>query len=200
MIEAGCILAGGQGRRLGDVRKATLRIGNRPLLARVAERLRPQIQDLAISIGGHEPSFFEGLADAPLVSDPPGNPAGPAAGLIAVAQAFAERGLTEGLLLAVPVDAPDLPQTFGQTLLGSLTAKADVAIAVFDGQIYPTHALWRLEALNRIAKAGPDAWAGQSLRRLGAQAVHVDFAGGGAANPFAGINVAADLVRWAGAE
>src|SRR5882762_8800472 len=45
----GVVLAGGEGRRMGPgVPKPLRRLGGRPMLAHVVERLRPQVMDLVV--------------------------------------------------------------------------------------------------------------------------------------------------------
>jgi hypothetical protein len=45
----GLVLAGGEGRRMGGVDKGLLLLGGQPLVARVAARLRPQVDKLLLS-------------------------------------------------------------------------------------------------------------------------------------------------------
>ena len=47
----GVILAGGTGRRMGGTDKSALLLGAQPLLARVIDRLEPQVEQLAIKVG-----------------------------------------------------------------------------------------------------------------------------------------------------
>ncbi|MCE8441724.1 NTP transferase domain-containing protein, partial [Rhodovulum sulfidophilum] len=53
----GTILAGGQGRRLGGVDKALLRLGGETLLERAVGRLGPQVERLALSANGPEAAY-----------------------------------------------------------------------------------------------------------------------------------------------
>ncbi len=49
---AGLILAGGAGRRMGGVDKAGLRLNDETLLARALRRIAPQVDLIALSVGG----------------------------------------------------------------------------------------------------------------------------------------------------
>ena len=59
MIEriAGVILAGGLARRMGGGDKGELLLGGRSILAHVIERLRPQVEALAINANGDPERF-----------------------------------------------------------------------------------------------------------------------------------------------
>ena len=54
---AGLILAGGLGRRMGGGDKPLLPVGGMPMLARVIERLRPQVERLVLNANG-DPARF----------------------------------------------------------------------------------------------------------------------------------------------
>ena len=58
---AGVILAGGRATRMGGGDKALLPLGGRPILARVIERLRPQVDRLALNANG-DPARFADFA------------------------------------------------------------------------------------------------------------------------------------------
>jgi molybdenum cofactor guanylyltransferase len=57
----GVILAGGEGRRMGGVDKALVRLAGRPLIAHVLDRLEPQVDRVLISANG-DPARFAASA------------------------------------------------------------------------------------------------------------------------------------------
>src|SRR5689334_24243539 len=66
----GVVLAGGEGRRMGPgVPKALRRLGGKPLVAHVVQRLRPQVMDLVI-VANDSVGAFRALK-VPVISDPP---------------------------------------------------------------------------------------------------------------------------------
>jgi len=81
MKVVGLLLAGGQSRRMGGGDKALRLLGGIPLLARVIERLRPQVDALVLNANGDAARFAKfGL---PVVSDSVPDFAGPLAGVLA---------------------------------------------------------------------------------------------------------------------
>ena len=79
---AGIVLAGGLGRRMGGGDKPLLELGGTPMLARVIERLSPQVERIVISANGDPARFARyGL---PVVADTIEGFAGPLAGILAL--------------------------------------------------------------------------------------------------------------------
>src|SRR5260221_2174258 len=86
----GVVLAGGEGRRMGaGVAKPLRKLGGKPLVAHVVERLRPQVMDLVIVANDPDPAYAK---LAPVIADPPdiqrvarreGRRLGPLAGILA---------------------------------------------------------------------------------------------------------------------
>lgn len=189
----GVIFSGGQGERLGGVRKADLRLGGQRLIDRVATRLGP-MASLMIATGREAaayvlPAGAQGIADLDV---PLG---GPLAGLVAAVAALQREGITEGLLVTVAVDTPFLPESMA-SLLGAALDGGNCAYASWQGQIYPTHAVWRLQALRQLPESVLNGAAPHSLRALQAQvaARTLDWYGLAAENPFVGVNGVSDLV------
>lgn len=131
----GVILAGGQGRRMGGADKAMLRLGGRPLVAHVAERLEPQVERLALSANG-DPARFAAyglpvLADAASV--------GPLSGILSALDWAAPLEATH--VVSAPVDAPFLPPDLVPRLLLAGEATG-LALARSGGRDHPTFGLW----------------------------------------------------------
>ena len=102
---AGLILAGGQSRRMGQ-NKALIALDGQTLLERAIERLRPQVQELAINapqdaLQQHDTAVLENFS---LVPDLKTGFLGPLAGVHAGMSYFAQRGFS--YMVTVSVDAP----------------------------------------------------------------------------------------------
>ncbi|MDU8913475.1 molybdenum cofactor guanylyltransferase MobA [Aestuariicoccus sp. MJ-SS9] len=101
----GVILAGGLATRMGGGDKALLLLGGQTLLARVIERLAPQVAGLALNANG-DPDRFD--TDLPVLPDPiPGFP-GPLAGVLAGLDWAATRGADS--IVTVAADTPFFPR------------------------------------------------------------------------------------------
>ncbi len=179
------ILAGGKARRLGGADKALTELGGVRLIDRVIARLAPQVDELLIA-GAKD--YGTGLKT---VADLPDGPAGPAAGLWAVARWLAERRADVHGFATAPVDGPFLPSD----LYARLAAKGACAVACDAEQDHPTFAYWRVDRLQEALKSAP---AGQGLalralaRRLNARRVIFPQA-----NCLMNINTPDDIVRAA---
>lgn len=181
----GVVLAGGLGRRMGGVDKGLQLLGGRPLVAHVLERLRPQVERLAINANRSQseyagfgfPVFADTLADFP----------GPLAGLQAALQ-FAETPL----VLTVPCDSPFLPADLSERLRAGMNeSDAPLAIARAEGRVHPVFCLCR-----RALLADLTAYLASGGRRVAewcaaAGAAVVDFDDQSAA--FRNFNTLADL-------
>jgi molybdenum cofactor guanylyltransferase len=132
----GVILAGGAGRRMGGTDKASLLLGGRTLLSRVADRLDPQVEALALSANGDTTRFGGAL---PVLADAGG--AGPLAGVLAALDWAAPMGATA--VVSVAVDTPFFPgDLVPQLLLAAEGAPGGVALAESGGRVHPTFGLW----------------------------------------------------------
>lgn len=142
------ILAGGLSRRMGrDKRLAHL--GGRPLLAHVLERLRPQVESLAINA----PQPLEIDPALPLVPDTlPGRP-GPLAGVLAGLRHAARTSPGASHLLTVPADTPFLPHDLVARLAAAADDPAGIVVAASRGRPHPVVALWPLSLVDDL-----EAW------------------------------------------
>lgn len=71
----GVILAGGASRRMGGAHKGLLGIAGKPMIQHVAERLAPQVLELAISVHGEGAAFSR--FGRPLIADAASEQHGP---------------------------------------------------------------------------------------------------------------------------
>jgi len=192
----GLILAGGQGSRLGAVRKADLLIGGKTLLARVTGRLEGSVSQLLVSTGnGQLPLGAVGIG----VADPDLPVAGPLAGLVAAAHYLADHAQADTILISAAVDTPFLPLDFVPRLVAELMRGAPAAQACWQKNAYPTNAAWRLADLARLPQQFAGGGAPRSPRELlgSLGAASVDWAQSHARDPFANLNSLEDLVALA---
>ncbi|MHA6730460.1 molybdenum cofactor guanylyltransferase [Devosia sp. A369] len=188
------IIAGGQGARLGGVRKADLRIGGKRLLERVTAALGGVATPLMISTG---PDSGRAVAsgDSLAVDDLPGPVGGPLAGLAAAVDNLQRRGIHAGLLISVTVDTPFLPGDFVAAMEAGL-GDAPAAYAAWGAEFYPPNAIWQLAALAGLPQQVLRGEGPKSLKALH-EALgprRVDWAPHYTDNPFANLNTLADLL------
>lgn len=110
----GLVLAGGAGRRVGGADKGRLCWRGKPLVERIVQGLRGEVDTLLISCNRNQ-EYYAGLADGIVTDQRPGF-AGPLAGIEA-----ATAVLDSEFLLISPCDTPHLPRDIGARLLGALT-------------------------------------------------------------------------------
>ena len=187
------ILAGGRGTRLGQVRKADIRLGGLPLLTRVASRLRMSEDDLLVSTG---PGPASPGAFGTALPDLDTSLGGPLAGVAAAAAYLRDQAPSDTVLLSVAVDTPFLPQDFVTRMLETMDHGAPAAQAFWRGNAYPTNAAWRLADLHDLPEQAAKGTVVQSPKALLAQlgAVAVDWEATHADDPFANLNTLADLI------
>ncbi len=101
----GVILAGGLASRMGGGDKGLLRLGDRTLIARVIDRLGPQVSGLALNANG-DPARFESLG-LPVLSDSIDGFVGPLAGVLAGLDWAATQGADS--IVTAAADTPFFP-------------------------------------------------------------------------------------------
>jgi molybdopterin-guanine dinucleotide biosynthesis protein A len=148
----GLLLAGGQSRRMGGGDKALRELGGVPLLARVVERLRPQVEALVLNANG-DPARFAAFG-LPVVADSVAGFAGPLAGVLAGLDWVAEHRPDCPFVLSVATDAPFLPRDLAARLVAALSeAGADLACAASGGRAHPVFALWPVRLREDLRQA-----------------------------------------------
>lgn len=190
---AAIILAGGRGERLGGAVKAGLRVGGLRLIERVAARLGPALP--VVVAHGAIPADVVGLEAGQVgVPDLPVDRGGPLAGFAAAIGYLAALPAPPARVVCVAVDTPFLPFDYLDRLSAAI-GDADVAVAGWRGQAYPTDALWRLDAVHDLPRRLREGSAPHSLRRLIADlaAVQVGAWDADEADPFASVNTPAEL-------
>lgn len=131
----GVILAGGAGRRMGGVDKATLRLAGRSLVSHAVDRLEPQVERLAISANG-DPARLSALG-LPVLADAQSQ--GPLSGVVAALDWAAPLGATS--LVTVAVDTPFFPGDLVPRLIMA-SDPSGIALARSGGNDHPTFGLW----------------------------------------------------------
>jgi molybdopterin-guanine dinucleotide biosynthesis protein A len=189
------ILAGGQGSRLGLIRKDRVRINGLSLLDRMAGQFSAAGANLLVSVG-QETLLRRG--DAIVLPDPDLPLGGPMAGLVAAAAHLRDYDNAD-LLVTAAVDTPFLPDDFVRRLVATLEGGAVAAQAGWRGNFYPTNAIWRVSALKDLPRLAREGIALNSPKALLAQlgALTVDWADTLDEDPFANLNTLDDLVALA---
>lgn len=135
------LLAGGLARRVGGGDKALRSLAGRPLLAHVIDRIRPQIDTLALNANGDPTRFSEW--NLPVVADTIGDNPGPLAGILAGME-WAQQTIPAATdIISIPTDTPFLPCDLVDRLRAARAATgAEIALAVSQGRTHPVIGLW----------------------------------------------------------
>ena len=143
----GAILAGGAGKRLGGVSKATVELDGRPLAAHVAETLARVCDPVAIVC---KPDTE--LPDLPGVErwDEPAEPRHPLTGIIHALER------ADGPVLVCAVDMPWVTEDACRSLLDAAPGGV-AAIAVTGGEMCPVLGVYSPGALETLRGAPADA-------------------------------------------
>lgn len=138
---AGVILAGGQSRRMGGGDKCCLALGGRPILARIIERVRPQVGKLVLNANGDPARFAEfGL---PVVSDAVPDYAGPLAGVLTGMLWARDHVPGCAWIVTAAGDAPFVPHDLVELMMDAVRGTvADMAVAASGGRDHPVFGLW----------------------------------------------------------
>ncbi|CAN0447650.1 unnamed protein product, partial [Phaeothamnion confervicola] len=144
----GIILAGGLSRRMfsgrsgagadaqGGGDKTLLDLGEKPMLAYVTERLRPQVSTLAINANG-DPARFTAFG-LPVIADTIDGFVGPLAGVLAGLRWARENVPDARWVASVSGDAPFLPADLVSRLAGAVELRGNaIAIAQSGDEVHP---------------------------------------------------------------
>lgn len=146
---AGIILAGGQARRMGGGDKGLLLVGGRPLLARVIDRLRPQVEALALNANGPAGRFADFAL--PVIADVMPDQPGPLAGILSGLEWARSQGFD--WIVSTAADTPLVPRDLRQQLSQAVKAGAPLAIAASNDRVHPTAGLWPVSLASSIRHA-----------------------------------------------
>ena len=138
----GCVLAGGQSRRMGGGDKSLLDLGaGKTMLDAILSRLSPQLPDTILNANG-DPARFSRFS-LPVVADPVGDHAGPLAGILA-GLTYAETQRPDiSHVLSVAGDTPFFPTDLVQRFCAAVPADRPViALASSSHKLHPVFGLW----------------------------------------------------------
>lgn len=159
----GVLLAGGQSRRMGGGDKSLRLLGGRPILDRVIERFRSQVDRLILNANG-DPARFAATG-LPVVPDSVEGFAGPLAGVLAGLDWTAANVPSALWIVTAATDAPFLPLDLVSRLVVATEEGAELVCAASHGQPHPVIGLWPVrlrEDLRRALVEGGvrkvDAW------------------------------------------
>ena len=140
----GVILAGGASRRIGGAHKGLLTLAGKPMIQHVAERLAPQVCELAISVHG-EGAAFARFGHA-LIADASAEQHGPLAGVLAGMMWARQVHPQARWIATASCDAPFCPADYVDVLLGaalgSPAQQECIAIAASNGRSHFAFGLW----------------------------------------------------------
>jgi molybdopterin-guanine dinucleotide biosynthesis protein A len=192
----GILLAGGKSSRMGGGDKCLRPLGGKPILARIIERLKPQVSDMVINANGDPARFAEfGL---PVIGDSVAGFAGPLAGVHAGLQWVSANRPSIGYAVTVATDTPFFPADLVQRCLAELTDKP-LLVAKSNEGVHPVIGLWPVAIAPKIEaslKQG-ERKAGKWVAEHGAgEVVFPDIEIGGVRiDPFFNINRPDELAR-----
>jgi molybdopterin-guanine dinucleotide biosynthesis protein A len=187
----GLILAGGLSTRMGGTEKAMLPLGGKPMLARVIDRLQPQVDRLLLSANG-DPQRFSGFG-VPVERDQIGE--GPLAGLLA-GMRWSEENLPDAkFIVSVAADTPFFPADLVERLSeGCGRDENTVALAASSAGTHPVFGLWPVklaDGLEKYLKSGahPKVLAfADRFMRLNVPFDDIILPNGEAVDPFFNVN------------
>lgn len=195
MSVAGVILAGGLSRRMGGGDKTLMPLAGRPMLAHVIDRLRAQVQPVALNANG-DPARFAGFG-LPVIADTFGDHSGPLAGVLAGME-WAKR--TDAAITHIVTVAGDTPLFPRNLVAGLLSANGDsrmrIVLAMSGGNRHPVFGLWPVALAVDLATwmASTDTFKVLAWVRNHDHAF-ADFPIEGGIDPFFNANAPEDLVE-----
>lgn len=142
---SGVILAGGRGRRMGNVDKGLELLEGRPLIDWVLQRLAPQVDEILINANRNLDTYAR--FGHRVMVDRIGGFAGPLAGLhSALSEAH------HALMISVPCDTPYLPDDLVARLAAPLRKdeRIDLSVARTGTQPHPVVCLMRKRVLPHL--------------------------------------------------
>jgi molybdopterin-guanine dinucleotide biosynthesis protein A len=122
---------------------------------------------------------------------------GPLAGLVAAVAHLMTVDSPPDYLLTLAVDTPFHPKSFAAIARERLDQGDLAAIAAYNGQAYPTNALWRLAVLADLPRRAMGGQAPRSMMALAGElgAIHLDWPEEVGGNPFDNANTVFELMN-----
>lgn len=146
---AGTILVGGRSRRMVGRNKAFVPLGGEPLIRHVIDRVKTQVDALALSVESMSPALA--AFDLIQLEDPSPGHQGPLGGLLSALRHF---GGVHGWVLLVPCDAPFVPTDLATRLFASAGSNSlPGAVVIHRGELQPTFSIWHRSLLPDLERA-----------------------------------------------
>lgn len=179
------ILSGGRATRMIGADKGLVALQNKPLIAHVIDRLKPQVNEILIN-ANREIATYAGFG-YPVLKDESNDFPGPLAGFL-----LGLKHAKHDLVLTVPCDSPMLPPDLAQRLYqGMLEARAEIAVAKTDEDTHQVFCLMKKSVLPSLeaylAGGGRKVKTWQQSQKY----VEVDF--NDCADAFTNLNTFEDL-------
>jgi molybdopterin-guanine dinucleotide biosynthesis protein A len=194
----GVILAGGHSTRMGGNDKPLMTLGGKSMLARVIDRLAPQVEKMVLSANGDVARFT--VFGLPIEIDRIGE--GPLSGLLA-GMRWSEKNLPEAKFIAsVAADTPFFPTDLVERLSeGCGRDENTVALAASTAGTHPVFGLWPVklaDGLEKYLKSGahPKVLAfADRFMRLNVPFDDIVLPNGETVDPFFNVNTPEDAAR-----
>ena len=145
----GCVLAGGQSRRMGGGDKTLIDLNGKSMLEIILDRLNPQVSKIILNANGDPERFAQ--FQLPVEPDPIGGFAGPLAGVLAGLH-HARRNLPHvSHVVSVAGDTPFYPANLVGRFLESVPGgKPVIALASSSDKLHPVFGLWPVALYNDL--------------------------------------------------
>tara|TARA_B100000686_G_C16803998_1_gene988424 strand:- start:2921 stop:3547 length:627 start_codon:yes stop_codon:yes gene_type:complete len=157
----GCVLSGGEARRLGGKGKALVKIAGSNMIDLVIKSLNRQVSPLVINTRDKTQTLSDKYSHIEDFIKVDGG-AGPLSGILS-AIIWAKRYFNEsytnfnndvGYVLTVPVDCPFIPSDLVKRLYYPLYSDSfDIVVASSNGNIHPVIALWSINLDKSLEEA-----------------------------------------------
>ena len=145
------ILAGGSSRRMQGISKPIARLGRKPLLNHVVDRIAPQVEQCFISHNGDKENFD--AAKLHCIADQYQPPRGPLEGILSTLLEMQRLNVEADWLLAVPVDCPFLPkQLVSELLISNELHSSPVSFARCKNRSHYLCSLWATSVIPEITE------------------------------------------------
>lgn len=151
-LTAGCILAGGQSRRMGGGDKCLKELAGEPMLAHVIRRLEPQVSRMVLNANG-DPARFAAFG-LPVTADPVDGFVGPLGGILA-GLLWARENAPEARWVATAAsDTPFFPDDLVARLAEAIGHRdGEIALAKSADWIHPVFGLWPVSLADELHRA-----------------------------------------------
>jgi molybdenum cofactor guanylyltransferase len=179
------ILSGGRATRMNGVDKGLVQLQQKPLIAHVIARLRPQVDAILIN-ANREIATYESF-DLPVLKDENNEFIGPLAGFL-----LGLKHAKHEYVLTVPCDSPLLPLDLVERLLNGMAAsRMDIACASSDQNTHPVFCLMKKSVLPSLTEYLASGERKVSTWQKNQKYVEVDFSD--CSEAFTNLNTVEDL-------